>query len=91
MSVNQMFKTAALAGVISLGLSVAVQAAEIKGWNTHAPDYPVSVAMDHFGKVVAEKPRAGSSRKPIIPPSWVNRIRPLSSCSLAALISRCST
>ncbi|MEZ5479724.1 MAG: TRAP transporter substrate-binding protein [Thiolinea sp.] len=55
MSVNQMFKTAALAGVISLGLSVAVQAAEIKGWNTHAPDYPVSVAMDHFGKVVAEK------------------------------------
>jgi len=28
---------------------------EIRGWNTHAPDYPGSVAMDHFGTLVAER------------------------------------
>ncbi|MEZ5535687.1 MAG: TRAP transporter substrate-binding protein [Thiolinea sp.] len=55
MSFKHSFNKAALAAVVSFTLSAGVQAAEIKGWNTHAPDYPNSVAMDHFGKVVAEK------------------------------------
>lgn len=44
---------AAVAGVAAL--TAAAEAKEIRGWNTHAPDYPVSVAMDHFGKIVAER------------------------------------
>ena len=33
----------------------AADAKDLKGWNTHAPDYPVSVAMDEFGKLVSER------------------------------------
>jgi tripartite ATP-independent transporter DctP family solute receptor len=38
-----------------LAFAGLAQAKEIKGWNTHAPDYPVSVAMDAFGKLVSER------------------------------------
>lgn len=30
-------------------------AQELRGWNTHVPDYPGSVAMDKFGELVAER------------------------------------
>lgn len=45
---------AALAAA-SIALATPAMAKEIRGWNTHAPDYPGSVAMDHFGKLVAER------------------------------------
>lgn len=32
-----------------------VMAQELRGWNTHAPDYPGSAAMDKFGALVAER------------------------------------
>jgi len=44
--------------LLAAGLTVLagpLSAAEIRGWNTHAPDYPVSVAMDKFGELVAER------------------------------------
>ena len=63
MTFNYAFKMASVAGAISLALSISAHAAEIKGWNTHAPDYPVSVAMDHFGKVAAEKTEGRVSPK----------------------------
>lgn len=40
--------------VSGLLLATAAQA-ELKGWNGHPPDYPVSVAMDEFGKILAER------------------------------------
>lgn len=50
-------KTLSLSAITAatLALSSAVYADEIRGWNTHAPDYPVSVAMDRFGDLVAER------------------------------------
>lgn len=50
-------KTLSLSAITAatLALSSAVYADEIRGWNTHAPDYPVSVAMDRFGELVAER------------------------------------
>lgn len=41
--------------LVTLAFAGLAQAKEIKGWNTHAPDYPVSVAMDEFGKLVSER------------------------------------
>ncbi|MEX2519423.1 MAG: TRAP transporter substrate-binding protein [Paracoccaceae bacterium] len=35
--------------------ATASTAAEYRGWNTHPPDYPVSVAMDRFGELVGER------------------------------------
>lgn len=48
---------ALLASVAALGLVAASAAAaqDLRGWNTHVPDYPGSVAMDHFGALVAER------------------------------------
>jgi tripartite ATP-independent transporter DctP family solute receptor len=50
-------KTLSLSAAALTALVFAVPAAadEIRGWNTHAPDYPNSVAMDHFGQIVAER------------------------------------
>lgn len=50
-------KTLSLSAITAatLALSSTVYADEIRGWNTHAPDYPVSVAMDRFGDLVAER------------------------------------
>lgn len=42
---------------------LAAQAKELKGWNGHQPDYPVSVAMDEFGKLVAERTNGKFSPK----------------------------
>lgn len=46
--------TATLA--LAMGLSGGIAFADDwRGWNTHAPDYPGSVAMDEFGALVAER------------------------------------
>ena len=55
MAIKQVFKLSALAGLIICATSGNLWAQEIKGWNTHAPDYPGSVAMDRFGELVKEK------------------------------------
>lgn len=47
-------KTAALALMLA-SLATASTAREYRGWNTHPPDYPVSVAMDRFGELVKER------------------------------------
>ncbi|MFN3953991.1 MAG: TRAP transporter substrate-binding protein [Pararhodobacter sp.] len=47
---------ALLASVAALGLVAASAAAQdLRGWNTHVPDYPGSVAMDHFSALVTER------------------------------------
>lgn len=43
------------AAAVAALLSAAAAAQELRGWNTHVPDYPVSKAMDHFGALVAER------------------------------------
>ncbi len=46
----------ALAAVVATAAMVSsVTAREWRGWNTHVPDYPVSIAMDRFGELVAER------------------------------------
>jgi tripartite ATP-independent transporter DctP family solute receptor len=56
MFAKPIIRTTALAGVLAiLGFTGAAQAKELRGWNTHAPDYPNSVAMERFGKLVAER------------------------------------
>src|SRR3546814_13071956 len=45
---------AAAAAAVSLLLSGGAQA-EWRGWNIHVPDYPVSLGMEHFTAVIAEK------------------------------------
>ena len=39
-------RMAALASVSILGLAVAAEARELRGWNLHVPDYPGLIAMD---------------------------------------------
>ena len=36
-------------------LGGAASAAELRGWNIHVEDYPVSIAMEAFAAEVAEK------------------------------------
>ena len=48
-------RMAALASVSILGLAVAAEARELRGWNLHVPDYPGSIAMDEFAKAIGEK------------------------------------
>lgn len=45
---------AALASAIVLS-TTTLYSKEIRGWNVHVPDYPVSKAMDKFGELVAER------------------------------------
>lgn len=52
MNLSSLTATSAIAVI---ALTTAVQAQDIRGWNTHAPDYPGSVAMDHFGELVSER------------------------------------
>ncbi|WP_409524032.1 TRAP transporter substrate-binding protein [Nitrincola sp. MINF-07-Sa-05] len=47
------FKT--VIAISAAALVITAQAKELKGWNGHQPDYPVSVAMDEFGKLIAER------------------------------------
>ncbi|SFP40315.1 TRAP transporter substrate-binding protein [Tranquillimonas alkanivorans] len=53
MKLNRISPVAAAVAAIAAAAPAAAE--EIRGWNTHAPDYPVSVAMDHFGEMVAER------------------------------------
>jgi tripartite ATP-independent transporter DctP family solute receptor len=36
-------------------ISTTASAADWRGWNIHVPDYPTSVSMDNFDKLVAER------------------------------------
>lgn len=47
-------RSAAL-GLALATLATASFAREYRGWNTHPPEYPVSVAMDRFGELVSER------------------------------------
>jgi tripartite ATP-independent transporter DctP family solute receptor len=46
---------AALVIVMIIGFSVAVQAAEWKGWNIHVEGYPNTIALDKFAELLNEK------------------------------------
>ena len=52
-----MSRKSLFAGALALSATVAVTQAqaELRGWNIHAPDYPVSVAMDKFTSLVEEQ------------------------------------
>lgn len=39
----------------ALLLAGTAQAQELRGWNTHVPDYPVSIALDRFVELVEER------------------------------------
>ncbi|AML52097.1 TRAP transporter substrate-binding protein [Falsihalocynthiibacter arcticus] len=46
--------------ILRLSLAAALlagtaQAQELRGWNTHVPDYPVSIALDRFVELVEER------------------------------------
>ena len=43
------------AGVLLAVSSQAGKAAEWRGWNTHVPDYPTSISMEEFDKLVTER------------------------------------
>lgn len=43
------------AAVIISSFATGVSAQEFRGWNTHVPDYPVSIALDSFSADVAKK------------------------------------
>ncbi|MCL5778093.1 TRAP transporter substrate-binding protein [Limibaculum sp. FT325] len=55
MTIVSTIRAALLAGCAAALFTASAGAQEIRGWNTHAPDYPVSVAMDHFAALVAER------------------------------------
>jgi len=52
MKIYQMTAAAMTAATI---VATPAIAQEIRGWNTHVPDYPGSLAMDRFGELVAER------------------------------------
>ena len=43
------------AAALVAGLATASSAQEYRGWNTHPPDYPVSIALDRFSELVGER------------------------------------
>ncbi|QUS37243.1 TRAP transporter substrate-binding protein [Falsirhodobacter algicola] len=45
----------ALAGALSVAALNAADAMEMRGWNIHVEDYPVSIAMESFADEIAEK------------------------------------
>jgi len=51
-----MSRKSLFAGALAFGaaLTVSQASAELRGWNIHNPDYPVSVAMDKFTSLVEE-------------------------------------
>ncbi|KPB00960.1 TRAP transporter substrate-binding protein [Ahrensia marina] len=51
---SKFIKAAALAVGLSLP-ALSAQAIELRGWNIHVEDYPVSIAMESFMKEVTEK------------------------------------
>ncbi|WP_353474549.1 TRAP transporter substrate-binding protein [Salipiger sp. H15] len=52
-------KVRALTTCVAVGAvmsaATAASAAELRGWNIHVEDYPVSIAMESFAKEIAEK------------------------------------
>jgi len=49
------FKTLATGVALAATLALAADAKELRGWNIHIEDYPVSIAMESFAKEVAER------------------------------------
>ena len=49
------FMTTTAIGFALATLATASMAQDFRGWNTHPPDYPVSVAMDRFGELVSDR------------------------------------
>lgn len=49
------FMKATLVASLMTGLASTSLAQEFRGWNTHVPDYPVSIALDKFSKLVSER------------------------------------
>jgi len=47
--------SAAVAAMLTAGISVSADSAEWKGWNIHKPGYPNTVAMDKFAELLAQK------------------------------------
>ena len=43
------------AAALVAGLATASSAQEYRGWNTHPPDYPVSIALDRFSELAGER------------------------------------
>lgn len=55
---NKFIKTTTLtiaAAAVSVALASGAQAREWRGWNIHPEDYPVSVGMEEFARIVREK------------------------------------
>lgn len=42
-------------GLAAILLAGTAHAQELRGWNTHVPDYPVSIALDRFVELVEER------------------------------------
>ena len=55
MSIRPTILFSSILAISALSISSIAGAEELRGWNTHVPDYPGSIAMDEFGKLVAER------------------------------------
>lgn len=53
-TLNTVAASAVLSGFMVVAATTA-GAQELRGWNIHVDDYPVSIAMESFGKEIAEK------------------------------------
>ena len=49
------FGAAIVASALTIGLAPGAQAQEMRGWNIHPEDYPVSIAMESFADEVEER------------------------------------
>lgn len=49
------FMTLALSAALVVAGPIKADAKDLRGWNVHVPDYPVSAGMDLFGELVAER------------------------------------
>jgi tripartite ATP-independent transporter DctP family solute receptor len=48
-------KRVTLAAAMLAATALTAHAQELRGWNTHVPDYPVSIALDRFVELVEER------------------------------------
>ena len=53
MTVGFTLRSALLGSCIALA-ATSVSAKELRGWNIHVEDYPVSIAMDFFAESISE-------------------------------------
>ena len=55
MQMNLRFKALMVASALTVGLATGASAIEMRGWNIHVEDYPVSHGMEMFIEEVSEK------------------------------------